>query len=193
MLFDAEQDSSPVNADTIPYRPELRHLTLVTVCAKRLLRHPRVGAIFGLVSSCFCWGLIQAHASGLYIGLCSPYRLGSMISQLVHPMPGNACGIGTLAGRVCSERAPVDINVHTVLIYQHSCMHIHTDAHTVQMHTSSMPIYIWILSCVTSHSRSGVPFFRQHARFMASSWKQRIQPLLVTKTRDEKQPAMGRF
>lgn len=140
MLFDAEQDSSPVNADTIPYRPELRHLTLVTVCAKRLLRHPRVGAIFGLVSSCFCWGLIQAHASGLYIGLCSPYRLGSMISQLVHPMPGNACGIGTLAGHDGWERAPIDrwyvlsLSISTHAFIHNMYMHI-------QMHTSSIPIY----------------------------------------------------
>lgn len=44
----------PASAEKIPYRPELRHLALVAVCARRLIRHPGVGAISGLqaLSSC---------------------------------------------------------------------------------------------------------------------------------------------
>lgn len=74
------------------------------------------------------------------MGLIRLIAWESIISQLVHPMPENACGIGTLAGRVCWERAPLDIDVHTVLIYQHSSIHPDMYMH-IQMHTSSIPIY----------------------------------------------------
>lgn len=173
----------------IPYRPELRHLALVAVCAKRLIRHPVLALSLasscaaGLTdsSTCICILHIRTWASSaLSPGIDDQSASASHAREcLRHRHVGGSCLLGESSCRHQCSYCP----------YLSAFMH----AHTVQMHTSSMPIYIWILSCVTSHSRSGVPFFRQHARFMASSWKQRIQPLLVTKTRDEKQPAMGRF
>lgn len=131
---------------------------------------------WGLTDSSTCICILQ------YMGPHPPYRLGSMISQLVRPMPENACGIGTLAGQVCSERAPVDIDVHAVLIYQYSCIHPYRYMH-IQMHTSSIPIYVdSILSCVTSHFRSGVPFFRQHDSWLARGNGHRVKTLPIAKT-----------
>ncbi|PTB43322.1 hypothetical protein M441DRAFT_370322 [Trichoderma asperellum CBS 433.97] len=83
------------------------------------------------------------------------------------------------------KRAHRLLGISFVLIYQHSC--IHMDIHTcTYMHIvlyictrAQYPCIDWILPCVTSHSRSGVPFFRQHDAWLACGNGQRRDTLLI--------------
>lgn len=115
-------------------------------------------------------------------------------ASLVHPTPKNALRHRHVGGSCwLGERAHRLLGISFVLIYQHSRIHMYIHPYTyIHAHTctymhillyictrAQYPYIDWILLCVTSHSRSGVPFFRQHDAWLAYGNGQRRDTLLI--------------
>lgn len=131
----------------IPYRPELRHLALVAVCAKRLIRHPVLALSLasscaaGLTdsSTCICILHIRTWASSaLSPGIDDQSASASHAREcLRHRHVGGSCLLGESSCRHQCSYCP----------YLSAFMHAHTyrctystDAHELNAHIYLDPL-----------------------------------------------------
>jgi hypothetical protein len=99
------------SADKIPYRPGLRHLALVAVCAKRLSRHPAVGAISGTLQSSRAVLLGTDSSTCICIILASSALSPSIDDQSASGIPSSRMLAASARWRVMAARRELPLDI----------------------------------------------------------------------------------